>query len=215
VIETRAHLWFGLVLAMTALFSACDSGGRRGRPRPKAALQVVEEPDLVLENFQLLGENPNWTPIKDLFKTYESARIEELANAMQSNLVTYVERPIVERKPKADAAPDVAATSTEQKASPMDLDPRRKHPLALYRLIILLTGTAQPKAVVLGPDDDRFELRRGDPLGEEGGRVRAITQYAMMVAVPGKTKLMKVSLRPPLAGVETLFKDNKAANAAF
>ena len=210
--------WLGILLCVSTALSACGGGGGggRGRPRPKGPPPAPKpEPDPVLENFELLGENPQWTPIKGLFKAYEKGRIEELANPMQSNLVTYVERPIIESKPVEEEQASVATTAAPKPGEEAELDPRRKFPLNQFQLIILLTGTSRPKAVVLSPKDERYELSRGDPIGEEGGRVRAITQYAMLVAMPGQTKLKKVSLRPPLAGVEQLKSQSKPERANF
>ena len=150
--------WLGILLCVSTALTACGGGGGggRGRPRPKGPPPAPKpEPDPVLENFELLGENPQFTPIKGLFKAYEKGRIEELANPMQSNLVTYVERPIIESKPVEEEQASVATAATSKPGEEAELDPRRKFPLNQFQLIILLTGTSRPKAVVLSPKDER------------------------------------------------------------
>ena len=74
--------------------------------------------------------------------------------------------------------------------------------MADYKLIILMTGTTRPKAVVVSPDGVRFDLTRGDPLGEEGGRVQAVLQYRVLVSVPGKKEPFALSIEPPLGEFE-------------
>ncbi len=204
-----------LALAATMTLTACGSdGGGNRRPPPRGAPPPPPpEKDLVLENWELLGENPRWVPIHDMFTRYEKAKIEELANPLQPNLVTFVPKPIIDRKPKVidDGRGQAIVTDADSEKTEIDkTDPRRQWTLDRFQLIILMTGTANPIAVVVDPKDNRFELRRGDPIGNEGGRVRAITQYAMLVAIPGKTKPHVISLRPPLAKLGTAVEQDAA-----
>ncbi|MCO4759964.1 MAG: hypothetical protein KC502_00545 [Myxococcales bacterium] len=202
---TAVHrLQFTALLALTAtLVSACggdEVNHNMPGSAPAGPAKVEAVPDPVLENYDLLGENPQWSPIQRIFKRYEKKKIEALANPLQSNLVTFVEKPIIERKTTPDeAAATLPVPGLDGDADVDKDDPRRKFALERYRLIILMTGTPRPKAVVLGPGDERFELSRGDPLGKEGGRIRAVTQFSMLIAMPGKTQPIEVSLRPPLA----------------
>ncbi len=206
-----------LVVALVALLlTACGEESKSARPKPKGPVAAPKVPDPVLANFDMLGENPKWVPIQAIFKTYEKAKIEELANPFQSNLVVFVDKPILERKPRAegDGRPVLPLPKSEAGGTQDENDPRRKFPLAEYKLIILMTGTARPKAVVISPTDERFELMRGDPIGKEGGRVRAVTQFNMLVAIPGTTEPKSISLRPPLTKLDAGLEPKKKAPKA-
>lgn len=193
-----------LLAALVLLLVGCGDERKNRRPPARGPAAPPKVPDPVLENFELLGENPRWVPIQEVFAKYEAAQIEELANPLQSNLVTFVEKPIIERKERApgDARPVLPVPKDKDAVKTDEDDPRRRFPLKEYKLIILMTGTARPKAVVISPMDERFELLRGDPIGKEGGRVRAVTQFNMLVAMPGKTVPVSVSLRPPLTKLD-------------
>jgi hypothetical protein len=54
--------------------------------------------------------------------------------------------------------------------------------------------------VFIGPDGNRCEVVRGDALGNRGARVAAITQYKVIIDVPGEEKTIERSLVPPLKG---------------
>jgi hypothetical protein len=142
-------------------------------------------------------------PIKPLFEAHSLLSIGALRNPTQPNLVRYVRRPVLDtrllaRGPEGEGAtPGVQAAGTE--LAPAVDDPRTVAPLDRYQLIMLLTGTPRPKAVVIDPTGNRFELEPGDPIGSEGGRLRAVLQYRMLVSVPGQRKLVAVGIEPPLA----------------
>ena len=189
----------GLVLL---LVSACGAPPRPP-PRPAAAAAAPAEDAAaadkeLLKGYIVLGPNPKWSPLKKLFGKYNERKIEGLENPMLSHLVDHVEKPVIdnERAPKQK----FVATSVEvEEDRPEDHDPRTWMALDRYKLIILMTGSARPKAVIITPNGIRYVLERGDPIGREGGRVKAILQYKMLVAVPKETKPREVSIEPPLA----------------
>ena len=217
---SRAQVCTVMTFALAALLLlGCGEEKRNRRPPAKGPVAAAAPgPDPVLERFDLLGENPQWVPIQGIFEAYNRAKIEELANPMQSNLVTFVEKPILERKPRqeGDSRPILPQPKSdeEQVDTEAENDPRRAFPLAQYKLIILMTGTARPKAVVISPSDERLELKRGDPLGKEGGRVRAVTQFSLLIAMPGKTVPVEISLRPPLTKLDAGLKPKKKTGKA-
>ncbi len=198
--------WSSLALcafaASTLLLLGCEEERRRPPPAdPAAAVAVAEGPDPVLERWDLVGENPKFVPLKQLFAAYEDAKFEELANPMLSNLVDFAERPVIEQRP-AELGPSVAETGPATDEQPENLDDvRTKDPLSSYRLIILMTGISRPKAVVTDGKMNRIVLERGDPLGSEGGRVRAILQYKVLIGMPGKADPVEMSIEPPLASL--------------
>ena len=198
-----AMLWFLIVLFSTLSLSACgdDSSGPSGRawrPGDDEASEneaVFSDPD-----YEILGINKKWLPIKDLFNEYAKGKIEALENPLQSHLVDHIEKPVIERKRSLalDGIEDLLADKNKPKGPP---DPRTKDTLDKYKLIILMTGLSRPKAVVMG-NGHRFVLQRGDPLGSEGGRIKAILQYKMLVSIPGESRPREVSIEPELGTIE-------------
>lgn len=198
-----SRLVLGVLAATTLLALGCEEERKRPPPAdPAAAVAVPDGPDPVLERWDLVGENPKFVPLKQLFSEYERAKFEELANPMLSNLVDFAERPVIEQRP-AELAPGVAVSSgldPDEQPEVVD-DFRTKEPLDAYRLIILMTGISRPKAVVTDGKMNRIVLERGDPLGSEGGRVRAILQYKVLIGMPGKADPVEMSIEPPLASL--------------
>lgn len=198
----RAALTLG-ALAAAATLVGCGGGGKRPPPPPPAAaVQAADEgPDPVLERWELLGENPRFAPLRELYERYTAGQIEELSNPMMPNLVAFVEKPVIERRPDevgSDGAIVPAPAPGEAVAEGAEQDPRTAKELKDFSLIILMTGVARPKAVVVDSQGNRYTLERGDPLGSEGGRVKAVLQYALHVAVPGQADPVVLSLEPPL-----------------
>jgi hypothetical protein len=191
------------LLLITVLLVSCGDEKRRPPPPPEAAAAAAG-PDPVLEHWELLGENPRFVPLKSLFDAYQAAKIEELANPMLANAVEFVERPVIQNNDADLSAGSCGVPGRPACPKPEDdvvdrpTDPRARRPLADYSVIILMTGTSRPKAVVTDTTGGRFTLERGDPIGMEGGRVKAILQYKMLVAVPGKADAFVMSLEPPL-----------------
>ena len=191
-----------MLLALATAVSACGGGGaKRGGipPAPPVEEKPVEDP--TKDKFETLGENPKWIPLREMFAGFKEQKIENLANPLLTNHVVFVEPPpLPERNKKKDEVP-VSPLERGGFDRNKDKDKRAIAPLKQYKLVMLLTGTANPKAVVIGPQGRRFVLRRNDPLGSEGGRVRAILQYEMLVSVPNEKRPRKVSIEPPLAKI--------------
>lgn len=193
-----AALRWTLLAALASLALAC---GGESAPKPPMAPRgpepAAEAPAPAEDpNFIVLGENPKWKPIANLFKGYQGREIDGVANITLANTSLYIEKPVIQQ-----AAPEEPVIGTDETGAP-DLPDTcaTKGDLDAYKLIILLTGIPEPKAVFIGPDGNRCEVVRGDALGNRGGRVAAITQYKVIIDVPGEEKTIEKSLVPPLKG---------------
>ncbi len=201
-IDARRGAWVYL-LAWT--LTGCGEEAKKAAPAAAeaAVAAIVAGPDPVLERWEPLGENPRNVPLKELFKRYEAAKIEELANPMLANLVDFVPKPNENKdelggQPNYELQDQGAAKSALELSQAKDVDPRIAEALQQYTLIILLTGIARPKAVLTDSKGERIEVERGDPLGREGGRVKAILQYELLIDVPGKSEPFKKNIKPDL-----------------
>lgn len=184
-------------LVLVVALAGCGGGGEAEKPKmpprgpdPAPVAAVAED-----ENFILLGENPKWKPIRELFRTYQKREIDGVANVTLNNIASFIEKPIIQQ-----TAPEEAAAGTDEGALDLPDTCATKGDLESYKLIILLTGIPEPKAVFLGQDQNRCEVVRGDAIGNKGARVTAITQYKVIINVPGEEKDIEKSLVPPLKG---------------
>ena len=196
-------------LVLVTFLAACGGGGEKKaeeeKPKPKKKVEApVEGEGTAVDGWIVLGENAKWKPIQPLFETYTKREVTGLHNPMRSNLVNFVERPIIDRP--VEGTDDVAGTDEP----PPPPTPATKYKLPNMTLIVLVTGVAQPKAVLLDQDGNQLVVVRGDRLGAEGGVVKAITQYELQVSVPGEPDVVK-SLKPPLNPVEEIDAETQGA----
>ncbi len=198
-------------LLLLAFVVACGGGGDKKpaeEEKPKASRPPPPpEPEggaRSVDGWTVLGENPKWKPIKSLFEAYAKREVTGLHNPMRSNLVYFVEKPIV---------PDGRTDEEDGPKEPTEkipVTPFTKYTLPSITLIMLVSGVALPKAVLLDPEGNQLVVVRGDRLGGEGGVVKAITQYELQVSVPGEPDVVK-SLKPPLNPVEEIDAETQGA----
>ncbi|MBM4345381.1 MAG: hypothetical protein FJ100_18575 [Deltaproteobacteria bacterium] len=153
------------------------------------------------ENYIVLGENKNWKPLKPLFEAYQAREVAGLTDFSLANLVQFIEKPIPPSQTCPPDKPDCDKSELVEKPTEIELDDTcaTKAPLERYSLIILMSGIPTPKAVLTDGTGSQCEVIRGDGLGNEGGRVTAITQYKLIVNQPGKDKPVVLSIAPPIS----------------
>lgn len=204
----------GVVVAVLALAGCGGGGGDSRPPEPPAPSRKAASPAagaatgevVVVDGWTVLGENPKWKPIQPLFDAYVKREITGLHNPARNNLHQFVEKPIVEEPlGTAEATPQ----PTEHPEAKVDT-PETRFALGSLSLVLLVTGVAQPKALIIGPDGSQFAVVRGQHLGSEGGVVSAITQYELRISVPGAPDVVR-SLAPPLNPVEELDAETQGA----
>ncbi len=193
-------------LALLAFLAACAGAKKEAeaeKPKPKHRVVEPEGEGTAVDGWIVLGENPKWKPIEPLFAAYAKRDVSGLHNPMRSNLWTFVERPVPTKGPGTGG-------SIEPPPTPVAVTPLTRFPLPTLTLFMLVSGVAQPKAVLLDTEGNQLVVVRGDHLGAEGGVVKAITQYELQVSVPGEPDVVK-SLKPPLNPVEELDAETQGA----
>ncbi len=197
-----------VALALLAFLAACGGEAKKEaepeKPKPKHKAPEPEGEGTAVDGWIVLGENPKWKPIDPLFQAYAKREVTGLHNPMRPNLWTFVDRPVPTKG--ADGDPGTIEPVPVQ----IEQGPNTKFKLPMLTLFMLVSGVAQPKAVLLDPDGNQVVVVRGDHLGAEGGVVKAITQYELQVSVPGEPDVVK-SLKPPLNPVEELDAETQGA----
>lgn len=200
-------------LLLVVLLAACGGGGEKKaeeekpKPKKKPAAEAAEgggEGGATIDGWVVLGENPKWKPIQPLFDAYAKREVTGLHNPMRSNLVAFVEKPV------PTATVSVEETTEEKDKPEVPVTPLTRSRLSNLTLILLVSGVAQPKAVLTDMDGNQIVVVRGDHLGSEGGVVKAITQYELQISVPGEADVVK-SLKPPINPVEELDAETQSA----
>jgi hypothetical protein len=177
-----------LVVALAATLAvAC--GGPSVPPPPKAdpaakpaakpAAQAAEgNPDMV--------QNPKWDMVKEYFFAYADSPLPSVKNAFWSNMDKYMprlEEPPVEKKP-------------DEEQAPTEISPLEKFPPEDYKLIMIIAGTAVPKAIMVDPVGNRHVVRKDNRLGNRNGVVDEITEFEVVVKEPYADKPVVLSIKP-------------------
>jgi len=206
-----------VALAWPVLLALPGCGGEEAGPKPQMAAPSSDSPaagaaaGATDERYILLGSNPKWKPIAPLFEDYAKREIHGISSSTLPNLVQFVERPIIEA-PAAVGTDPTAEPGVATDTEPLNCEKTglTSQPLDRFQLIILQTGIAQPKAAVVEPGGDRYDVVVGDAIGSECGRVKAILQYRMLVSIPGKPQAVVLSIAPPLNELEDAAKEQGA-----
>jgi len=176
------------VLATTAL--ACGGSASAPPPPPKAeaakpaakaaqAAQAQAESDFVA--------NAKWDLVKEFFFAYADSPLPSVKNAFWSNMDKYmprVDEPVVEQK------------QTDEDASKAEITPLEKFPPEDYKLIMIIAGTAVPKAIMVDPVGNRHVVRKDNRLGNRNGVVDEITEFEVVVKEPYADKPIVLSIKP-------------------
>jgi Tfp pilus assembly protein PilP len=147
----------------------------------KAAAEAKAEaqPDLL--------PNPKWDVLKEFFFTYADTPLPSVKNAFWSNMDKYMPRiddEPVQTKPEED---------TEEAA---EITPLEKYPPEDYQLVMIIAGTAVPKAIMIDPDNRRHVVRKDNRLGNRNGVVDEITEFEVVVKEPYADKPVILSIKP-------------------
>jgi len=81
--------------------------------------------------------------------------------------------------------------------------PLEQFSLRDYELMMVMSGTAMPKAVVTDPAGSAFVIQVEDRLGSGGGIVEAISQYTLTIREPNADQPFILSIEPPFANLAT------------
>ena len=117
-----------------------------------------------------------------------------------SKVLTFMDKPVLdEDADKQDPAEEVVAAAAEEPVE--EVGPLQQHDVKDYRVLMVMSGTALPKAVVEDPAGNAYVIQRETRLGNKNGWVRSITQYAVLVKEEAEEPIT-LSIRPPIIGLQ-------------
>lgn len=175
-------------LILSALLTLAACGGPTAPPPPRTAARPAQPAAQVAqEEASQVVTNGRWEIIKDFFFTYVDTPLPSAKNAFWSNLDKYVPRI------------EMPMVQTEEDAAEEEIANIEKHPPEDYKLIMIIAGTAIPKAIVVDPDGNRHVLRKDNRMGNRNGVVDAITEFEIVIKEPYAEQPTILSIRPKYA----------------
>ena len=172
--------------------STCD------RLRGRLVSDILLNHHLMLEAVdRRLSHSPRsgmmaWLPsssrtIKSYFESTLRSVDNQSSRSVSEHLASYAQKPDL---PRVVEEEEVEETEPKEVLSPLE-----KFPVEDFELLMVMSGTSRPKAVVLDPMGTpwvfarilRWEIR---------GLVQAITQYSIVVSEPGQTFQQRLPFDP-------------------
>lgn len=168
-------------------------GGKMTGATPPQGPQVVQEPEVVIEIKRQV--NPKWDAIRPFFDKFVNQPLLTHKDTFRDNLVKHV--------PKVDLpVPEPTATPTEETPVPIADEvaagPLERYGANEYRLVMIMSGTVVPKAVVLDPIGNAWIVQKDARFGNKSGIVQNITQYSMIIQEPDQDKPLEKTIKPPI-----------------
>lgn len=141
--------------------------------------------------------NPRWDMLKTHFEKMSTKRHSPVHDVFRPQVLNFIPRPEL---PEPDTAGPVADIDTpfEEVRGPLQL-----FPLTDYELLLVMSGTAMPKALVVDPKGQTHIVTRDMRMGDAGGIIEHISQYMVVVREPNSERPYKMTIAPPLMDMAT------------
>jgi len=154
------------------------------------------------------GEESGTQPAPTVAKSAKVARSAEaiaVVEAQEESLPEYVYNPLGKRDPFENPLRSLVEIATDDG---VPLTPLQKYDLGQLRLIGVIIGKGDPRAMVIAPDGKSFILSAGTKIGKNNGSVVKITTESVQVkekyfdfAGEVKTSIQEIKL-PKQGGVK-------------
>lgn len=132
--------------------------------------------------------NPRFQVLKPFFREYLKRPGEAIPNVFLNHLGDFTPLPDLEVSSEED-------TSNEPKT------PLEYYDVDSYRLVLIMSGTAQAKALLVDPQEKSYIVQVGTRVGNRQGKVVLITSTELRIEEPGRPLVIK-ALESPLTDLE-------------
>jgi len=179
----RLSCWLSLFFVVSACGKLSPNVGEKlvqappARPQPPPQ-QAVTAPAVV--------EKPQAALIKPFFAQFLKRPLEAKVDPFRSNLAHFAPHIEIEEE---------KAEEREQKT------PLEYYDVSQYKLVLIMSGTAQPKAMVIDPRGKSYVLQVGTKIGTRDGKVVSITTTEVRIEEPGRPPFI-MALEPPTVEME-------------
>ncbi len=193
--NTLVRLLVGLMLAGLAVTAgACAEEPPPERPvdprgaRRKAKAGAAALPPDALVVIKL--NNPKWDLVAPHYKKFLAQKHATPKDAFRPWATKFIPRPQI--ADEEDGPSEITTVEEEEPRGPL-----QQYPLKDYKLMVIMSGTAVPKAVVVDPKQQAYVVQRDTRIGNKGGIVESITQYMVVVKEPNTEQPVKMAIKPP------------------
>ncbi len=135
-----------------------------------------------------LGTNPKAALLRPYFQQSLRRPIEGKVDPFRSNLARFA--------PHVDVSMEEAEGEGEEPKTPLEF-----FDVDSYRLVLIMSATAQAKALVVDPKGKSYVIQAGTRVGNRQGKVVSITATEVRIEEPGRPPVVK-SLEPPVTEME-------------
>lgn len=200
-----ALLCIGLSVPMTTSCGGNDAPPPPppgGAPPPRRAARATTSD---VETQMVYVANPKWASLEGYFTRFLQEPAASRRDPLRNYITAHVARPeLPEQTEEAGEggaiddplAPVAAEPDIPSAESELDKAPLQRYAVDEYQLVLIMSGTVVPKAVVEDPLGNTWVLRRDTPMGNKGGVVESITQYAVIIREPDVDNPVEKTLRP-------------------
>jgi len=205
---TRVLLALSILLAVPLVGACGDDDQKMARPPdPRANRPTKKKGTLDISGLQDIHiTNPRWDLLKTHFTKSASKRHTQVHDAFRPQVLNFIPRPEIPEADSTEAVEDIQGDK-ELVRGPLQL-----FPLADYDLLLIMSGIAVPKALVVDPKGQTHVVTRDMRLGDTGGMIEQITQYMLVVREPNSEKPYKVTIKPALMGLTTKLASSSEAS---
>jgi len=134
-----------------------------------------------------LGPNPKATLLRPYFQAFVKKPVDGKVDPFRSNLARFA--PHVEIAEESTGPEEVEKTPLEY----FDTDS--------YKLVLIMSGTARAKALVVDPKGKSYIVQAGTKIGNHDGKIVSITSTEVRIEEPTRPPILKV-LEPPIVEME-------------
>ncbi len=132
--------------------------------------------------------NPKAALIRPYFLQSLRKPIESKVDPFRSNLARFA--------PHVEIATEEEGPGGEEPKTPLEF-----FDVDSYQLVLIMSGTAQAKALVVDPKGKAYIVQAGTRIGNRQGKVVSITATEVRIEEPGRPPVVK-SLEPPVSEME-------------
>jgi hypothetical protein len=182
-----------MLMGTTAPIAACgDDEVTAARPvdprknRPKKKKSGMHDPTGQVD---IHLTNPRWDILKGHFTKMATKRHTPVHDVFKPQVLNFIPRP--EMPEVSEVVEDVEA-EVEEVRGPLQI-----FPIADYELLLVMSGTAVPKALVADPKGQTHVVTRDMRMGDAGGIVEHVSQYMVVIREPNSERPYKLTIKPP------------------
>lgn len=130
-----------------------------------------------------------WERIKSHFEKFSSSTAIEKKDPFRDHRTRYMVKPEVQL---------VVEDETMEAEPTYETSPLLRYEVGEFELVLIMSGTILPKAVLLDPIGNTWVVMKDTPLGNKNGIVQAITQYSVIVSEPGAEEPIVKTIKPTI-----------------